>query len=123
MPIENIKPQKAAARGQTIPLLHLMHVTQTLQIRPTTITFPDVALMITGCCTENSYKLFLKFHLKRVYIDRNSESKTYTTSVHSAKGRRICRIYEKAVPVSMAWETSVGHPYLLQQQLAESPLP
>lgn len=80
-----------------------MHVTQARQIRRATITFPDVTLMITGCCTENSHKLFLKFHLKHVvYIDSNFESTTYITSIPSAKGRRICSIYEKAVLVSMA---------------------
>lgn len=87
MPIENIKPQKGAATGQMIPLLHPMYVAQTPQIKCATITFPDVVLMITGCCTKNNHKLFLKFHLKHVvYTDSNFESETYITSVRSAKG-------------------------------------
>lgn len=110
--------------SQMITLFYLMHVTQALQIRPATVTFSDVALMVTGCCTENSYKLFLKFNLKHVvYIDSNFMSKTFVTSVHSTKCRRIRSIYENTVPVSMAWETSVGQPYLLQQNLAKPSLP
>jgi len=44
MPISNIKPQEVTATGQTIPLLHLMHMTQTLQVRTATA---GVTLMIT----------------------------------------------------------------------------
>jgi len=72
---------------------------------------------------RNRYKLFLKFHLKHVFIGSNFENKAYVTSVHSAKGRRICSIYEKGVPYSLAWETSVGHSCLLQQKLPESSVP
>lgn len=39
-------------------LLHLMHVTQTLQIRPATVIFPDVALTTTRCCTETAINYF-----------------------------------------------------------------
>lgn len=89
--------------SQMIPLLHVMHVTQTLQIRTATVTFSDVALMVTGCCTKNNYKLFTKFNLKHIaYIDSNFMSKTFVTSVHATKCRRICSIYENSVPISMA---------------------
>lgn len=89
-----------------------------LQIRPGTIIFPDVSLMFTVHYKDNSHKLYLKFHLKLfVHTDNNFDSKTYFMSIYSAKGKRICRVYEKTVCIYKAWETSVGHPYLLQQKL------
>lgn len=57
-----------------------------LQIRPGTIIFSDVSLMLTVHYKDNSHKLYLKFHLKLfVHTNNNFDSKTYFMSIYSAK--------------------------------------
>lgn len=43
---------------------------------------------------------------------------TYILPAYTTLKAEDCNIYGKPVPFSMAWETSVGQSYLLQQTLA-----